>query len=155
MYVLLDDPEGLEAKDDKSAQKVDLLLVSSPLALNEEVLSMYFEKFSSTAEISKHGDNQWILKLNTQSGENVLCNLCVYYIPKFQRASAMLYLSLPCLCVNNELHEMEWIDLVTPSPLTRSKYADSIICFPLVTVYSKINIQKLNGPPVQTFALDI
>lgn len=79
MYVLLDDPEGLEAKDDKSAQKVDLLLVSSPLALNEEVLSMYFEKFSSTAEISKHGDNQWILKLNTQSGENVLCNVCLLY----------------------------------------------------------------------------
>lgn len=65
--MFLDDPE--------SVQKVDLLLVSSPKALHEEVLSMYFETFSPTAEIRKHGDNQWILKLDTQSGENVLWGL--------------------------------------------------------------------------------
>lgn len=73
--MLLDDPESLEAKADKSAQEVDLLLVSSPEQLHKEVLSMYFEKFSPTAEISKHGDNHWILKLDTQSGEKMFCNL--------------------------------------------------------------------------------
>lgn len=75
IHLFLDDPKSSEAKADKSAQKVDLLLVSSPEPLHEEVLSMYFEKFSPTAEIRKHGDNHWILKLDTQSGEDVLCDL--------------------------------------------------------------------------------
>lgn len=76
--LLLDDCKSSGAEADKSKQRVDLLLVSSPEPVHEEVLSMYFEKFSPTAKISKHGDNHWILKFDTQSGEIILCYLWLF-----------------------------------------------------------------------------
>ncbi|XP_062390721.1 protein mono-ADP-ribosyltransferase PARP14 [Sardina pilchardus] len=66
--------ESSGSKADENTQKVDLLLVSSKNPLYEDVLSMYFEQFSHTFEISKHGDNVWILKLETQSDVQKVLN---------------------------------------------------------------------------------
>ncbi|KAL2081249.1 hypothetical protein ACEWY4_023102 [Coilia grayii] len=66
--------KGSDVKVAGSTHKVDLLLVTSTQSVNEEVLCMYFEQFSHTAEISKKGGNQWILKLQTQSDVQKVLN---------------------------------------------------------------------------------
>ncbi|KAJ8247115.1 hypothetical protein GJAV_G00258920 [Gymnothorax javanicus] len=56
------------------SSKTPLLLVSADHAIDEEILRLYFERFTEDdVEICSHGQKQWMLKLTSQSDlENVL-----------------------------------------------------------------------------------